>query len=302
MTRERFRAMTRERSKLLCGVLLALVPVSALAQAPSEVPPEPMSWRQQAQPPPSAAPVQTAPERRSDRSRLPQGFSVVLVLGDIAASTAVDDVPPAARKALADMKEFLPYKSYKLLDAAWLLCCGSSSGEVTNRMRGPEDQEYELKLSAFSQLILRDGAGTAPPPGDGPRVSVHFSLRDLEEPSHGSTPAVADTAATNEAREAEKLKDQIAKLEQELAGARRASKTSDVQRLTGEISYVRSRLSRVQETRTSGRRPARAMIDTNFTMDVGETVVVGTSRLKGGSKALIALLTAVPARAAVRKE
>ena len=29
-------------------------------------------------------------------------------------------------------------------------------------------------------------------------------------------------------------------------------------------------------------------------MDPGETVVVGTSRLRGGDKALIALLTAVP--------
>jgi hypothetical protein len=29
-------------------------------------------------------------------------------------------------------------------------------------------------------------------------------------------------------------------------------------------------------------------------MAIGETVVVGTSRLKGGSRALIALLTAVP--------
>ena len=38
--------------------------------------------------------------------------------------------------------------------------------------------------------------------------------------------------------------------------------------------------------------PRRAIIDTSFTMDVGETVVVGTSRLKG-DKALIALLTAV---------
>jgi hypothetical protein len=42
-----------------------------------------------------------------------------------------------------------------------------------------------------------------------------------------------------------------------------------------------------------GRR-ARPMIDTSFTMDVGETVVVGTSRVAGGDKALIALLTAVP--------
>ena len=35
-----------------------------------------------------------------------------------------------------------------------------------------------------------------------------------------------------------------------------------------------------------------AVIDTSFTMDYGETVVVGTSRLQG-SKALIVLLTAV---------
>jgi hypothetical protein len=37
------------------------------------------------------------------------------------------------------------------------------------------------------------------------------------------------------------------------------------------------------------------VIDTSFSMDVGETVVVGTSRLKG-DKALIALLTAIPPR------
>ena len=43
------------------------------------------------------------------------------------------------------------------------------------------------------------------------------------------------------------------------------------------------------------------MIDTSFTMDVGETVVVGTSRLAGGDKALIALLTAVPRNATTTK-
>ena len=39
-------------------------------------------------------------------------------------------------------------------------------------------------------------------------------------------------------------------------------------------------------------RGAHAVIDTSFAMDVGETVVVGTSRV-AGDKALIALLTAV---------
>ena len=48
----------------------------------------------------------------------------MLVLGDIQGVATTDDVPLAARKALADMKDFLPFKSYRLLDAAWVLCCG----------------------------------------------------------------------------------------------------------------------------------------------------------------------------------
>ena len=44
-----------------------------------------------------------------------------------------------------------------------------------------------------------------------------------------------------------------------------------------------------------GRDDRSPVITTSFTMDVGETVVVGTSRLSGNSKALIALLAAVPA-------
>ena len=52
----------------------------------------------------------------------PQGFSVVLVLGDLNSGSNADaTVPPAARKALSDMKDFLPYKGYRLLDAEWIL-------------------------------------------------------------------------------------------------------------------------------------------------------------------------------------
>jgi hypothetical protein len=40
----------------------------------------------------------------------------------------------------------------------------------------------------------------------------------------------------------------------------------------------------------------RSIMNTSFAMSLGETVVVGTSRLKGNSRALIALLTAVPPR------
>jgi hypothetical protein len=47
---------------------------------------------------------------------------------------------------------------------------------------------------------------------------------------------------------------------------------------------------------------SRAVIDTTFEMDIGETVVVGTSRVRGGDKALIALLTAVPKGTTLKRE
>ena len=40
-----------------------------------------------------------------------QGFNIVLLVGESQSSGAsIEDVPPAARKALNDMKDFLPYK------------------------------------------------------------------------------------------------------------------------------------------------------------------------------------------------
>jgi hypothetical protein len=56
---------------------------------------------------------------------------------------------------------------------------------------------------------------------------------------------------------------------------------------------------RVSAAAGNTREVRRAVIDTSFMMAVGETVVVGTSRLKG-DKALIALLTAIPQRAPAR--
>src|SRR5262249_60119083 len=47
----------------------------------------------------------------------PRGFSVVLVLGDSQHATTADNVPAAARKALNGMKDFPPYRRYRLLDA-----------------------------------------------------------------------------------------------------------------------------------------------------------------------------------------
>src|SRR4026208_746753 len=65
-------------------------------------------------------------------------FSVALVLGDLQGSAKADNVPEGARKALADLRDFLPYKSYRLLDTQWILCCGSTKvgAGISGRLRG----------------------------------------------------------------------------------------------------------------------------------------------------------------------
>ncbi len=52
---------------------------------------------------------------------------------------------------------------------------------------------------------------------------------------------------------------------------------------------------------SSTKAAGRAVIDTSFRMDDGETVVVGTSKVKGSGKALIALLTATADRKVSKK-
>ena len=106
------------------------------AQRPAQVPATTGDVRS---PTPTTQPAEVPPHavgvtRRLDRSALPQGFSVVLVLGDIQGAATADDVPLAARKALTDMRDFLPFKSYKLLDAAWVMCCGQRRSRERPRL------------------------------------------------------------------------------------------------------------------------------------------------------------------------
>ncbi len=228
--------------------------------------------------------------------RKPQGFSVVLVLGDLQGGVTQDNVPAAARKALTDMKEFLPYKSYRLLDVQWTLCCaGRGTTPVVSTLRGPDGRDYELTLAASLEPASRLG--------------VRFALRD---------PA----AAHNEAADSELIRElqfEKVRLEAEYETLKKGAekrfqvgtgKPPDEEK---EVMEARARLANASiklaeaKQRKSGARgmtqnhpdrvPAmksRSIIDTSFTMDVGETVVVGTSRIAGGDKALIALLTAVP--------
>ncbi len=243
-------------------------------------------------------PVAATPSTSRSQATGPQGFSIVLVLGDIQATSPSDDVPPAARKALTDMRDFLPYKSYRLLDAAWLLCCGqharrgtprpapSPSESITQMLRGPEGQEYELKLWT-SQT-------------DNARVFVRFALFGGADtpPAEGSSNAAVERALATEVQRLELAKKMLADVRGKVEVG--TASPSDVMKAEIEVKDVERRINdlrmRVERGGPRAQFARSATIDTSFTMDVGETVVVGTSRMKGGTKALIALLTAVPPR------
>ena len=240
----------------------------------------------------TVTPAQTTERGRltpAERAKLPapQGFSVVLVLGEMQGAGAADNVPPAARKALADMKDFLPYKSYRLLDAQWTLCCGRSM--IATRLRGPEEQDYDLELDP----------GASETSG---KWNVRFSLREALPAAAGRANAVTiDRAASLDAQRAE-LETKLRSLKD-----RYNDTHPEVQALKSQIAALERQGAEVRKEETMRRYTVaavagrhRALIDTSFTMDIGETVVVGTSRLQG-EKALIALLTAVaPTKPATR--
>jgi hypothetical protein len=222
---------------------------------------------QTASTPPAA--LRVPPEAKGQPS--PQGFSVVLVLGDNQMATTAENVPAAARKALVDIKDFLPYKGYRLLDAQWIL----GSQRSTSRLRGPEDQEYQLTLRS-TQIA-------------GGRIQVTFQL---QEP--GTTVVAVrdnDEAAIRQA-EAE-MRARLEQKEREAAALkeRLGEKHLAAQNAAADVAAIKMRLSGFENASTLR---GRAVIETSFAMDIGETVVVGTSRMRGGDKALIALLTAVP--------
>jgi len=223
----------------------------------------------------ATASAQPASKPSPDEKGLPgpQGFSVVLVLGDMQSASSSDNVPPAARKALADMKDFLPYKGYRLLDAQWIL----GSERASTRLRGPEEQEY--------QLTLRSGIYVG-------KLRVTFQL---QEPG-GAEYAVSENEAGQRRAQLAAMQDRLRQLEQELAGLR--ARSGDNQREVNEarrvanaqMAELKRQIAATENAMTIGR--GRSVIDTTFNMDIGETVVVGTSRV-AGEKALIALLTAV---------
>ena len=237
-----------------------------------------------------------------------RGFNVVLLLGDMQDAGGLDTVPVAARKALTDMKDFLPYKGYRLLDTQWVLA--SNSGPAITRLRGTEDQEYELELRA-SPTMQPDARGF-----NQTGISVRFFLR---EASDATTPSAGDGNSRTALHPKElgkadattlEISRDIFQLERERddlqilinKGRKQvevgAQDPNEVKRQEAQLAAVTRRIGELKQSLSASPTKAggRAVIDTSFRMDDGETVVVGTSKVKGGGRALIALLTATTDR------
>jgi len=116
------------KKTLITSVVLMIMAGTSLAQTP----------------PPSPRPDTKSPAA-SEKSQL---FQVVLVVGSTAGTESVQDLPKNAAKAIDDIRDFLPYKNYKLLDAGLLRAVADSmSSEMILKGKTTDgDREFRATL------------------------------------------------------------------------------------------------------------------------------------------------------------
>ena len=234
-----------------------------------------------------------SPRDQNAATRLVQGFNIVLVLGETQAGSrveATEDLPAGAQKALTDMREFLPYKHYRVLDAQWTSCCASVNSVLSGQLRGLAPSrggsEFVDRQYGFNLTVANSSQG----------LSVRFALSDKA--------AVTPRASDNEQARGIMLQVERAELQDQIATMDLQVKEAEKKVAVGVLSAID--LRHLQDKQASLKRqldalgratdglptpPRGSIIDSSFIMQPGETVVVGTSRL-GGDKAIIALVTA----------
>ena len=151
----------------------------------------------------------------------------------------LSDLPANTRKAIEDIKDFLPFKSYRILDTSLVraMVQEDRSRPAETYISGPEGEKLQVSVS----MTAKKG---------GTEVLVHhFEV----------TPSMRDRFFTV---------------------------TPEQQR---QIDPNAPAIAPRADLLDIG-----AFISTSFTAKVGQTVVVGSSRLNGGDEAMIVLFTALP--------
>ena len=217
-----------------------------------------------------------------------QGFNIVLLVGEMqGASGPVDDLPQGARRALNDMKEFLPFKHYRVLDSQWTSCCAQASlATLSGRLQGVAGiiSGSEVKLVQRPYMFNI----TIQPGGD--KLQVQFGLRE-EDGGSSQDQAVDVRRLQNLVQDFEIARQRLEEEKKRVAVG--VLSPRELRPLEDQVLQLERQIAAARADAPAQRssKSGRGVINSSFTMDVGETVVVGTSRL-GGDKALIALVTA----------
>lgn len=212
--------MRRHRFSLFASVLSFAVAAAAAAQPAPTPSPAPIPRSNADAPTPRAQPE---PRNGGDRTFT---FQLVLLVADNQGSARFENVPANAQKALDDVKGFLPYTSYRLLDLAWLRSSRSAEAQVS----GPDGRSLSASIKFYSDKADPD------------RVEIQRLV---------------------------------------IVDAPRMPQLLEAPRSDGAPT-------------ATAPQPIRPLLETSFGMKAGETVVVGTARLDGPSKALVVILSAIP--------
>ena len=89
-----------------------------------------------------AAFAQEAPKVQLPETRL---FGVILVQGSNDASKKDAQIPPTAMKVLEEVRQFLPYKYFTLLDSSFI----RSDHEASFRLNGPGKKSYTASMRFY---------------------------------------------------------------------------------------------------------------------------------------------------------
>ena len=169
-------------------------------------------------------PAGLAAEKPLPSTRL---FQIIMIEGNTTGTMPADGIPKVALDTLAGMKDFLPYKGYRLLDTALI----RTAMHARTTLKGPNGRPFDVRISVAS----------------GHSEGPDLFFREFE---------------VSESRSL--------------------------------IAPPRPPAGRPEEPEAPTPAPQRNLISTSFGMDVGETLVVGSSRLDGDQTALILLVTALP--------
>jgi hypothetical protein len=114
-----------------------------------------------------------------------RGFSVVLLLGEQSGSMMPPKgLSPSAQRAIADIKEFLPYKSYTVLDTQWV--AGSWHSSSKGRISSLDNMSLDFQVDTFT-----GGAKFRLGSGSNPLLENSFALKPGETVVVGTSRVVA---------------------------------------------------------------------------------------------------------------